>query len=202
VIITGRGGGSLEDLWAFNDKRVAVAIYESEIPVISAVGHEPDVTISDFVADVRASTPSNAAEICVPDRRELLMELAGKRARLLSVTESRLTREKRALEAIADRRVLKDPMEYVDAKRETLDRLSDALAGAASLKTERAKRDLIALSSKLDALSPLKVLGRGYAIAKKEDGNVLRSAGEVSPGDRLRLRLKEDEISCVVTEER
>ena len=202
VIITGRGGGSLEDLWAFNDKRVAVAIFESEIPVISAVGHEPDVTISDFVADVRASTPSNAAEICVPDRRELLMELAGKKARLLSVTESRLTREKRALENLADRRVLKDPMEYVDAKREMLDRLSDALAGAASLKTERAKRDMIALSSKLDALSPLKVLGRGYAIAKKEDGNVLRKAAEVSPGDRLRLRLREDEISCVVTEER
>ena len=197
VIITGRGGGSIEDLWAFNDKRVAKAIYDSEIPVISAVGHEPDVTISDFVADVRASTPSNAAEICVPDIRELYAYLSGARARLDTAASSRIAAERKRLEALSSRRVLQGPEEYIDAKREMLDRVSAALSASAERRISAGKREYVALASKLDALSPLKVLGRGYAIARKADGAVVRSAKDVSSGDRLTLRLKNDEITCI-----
>ena len=131
LIITGRGGGSIEDLWAFNDERVARAIYESELPVISAVGHEPDVTIADFVADVRASTPSNAAELAVPDASEMRELLENLNIRKTQAVRKKLSRLSTRLEDIKNRRVLQNPMTYVDAKRSELDYVRDRLIAAA-----------------------------------------------------------------------
>ena len=170
LIITGRGGGSMEDLWAFNDERVARAIYASEIPVISAVGHEPDVTIADFVADRRASTPSNAAEIAVPDMAELLQRLDSFRSRMAQGTLNGLERQERRLKARAEKRVLTDPLAFVQDKRLQLDYVQQKLLTAANAQWQEEQRRFAALAAKLDALSPLKVLGRGYAMARGAGG--------------------------------
>ena len=203
VIITGRGGGSLEDLWAFNDERVARAIYESEIPVISAVGHEPDVTISDFVADVRASTPSNAAELAVPDERDVRAVLAGAETRLDQAAEKRLRLCSERLEHLKSRPVLASPTGYIDRRRMELDMLSSRLISAQENALGRKKRGLIHCAASLDALSPLKVLSRGYASAMK-DGEAVKSVSELKPGDKIRLVLSDGRADCLVegTEER
>ncbi len=198
VIITGRGGGSIEDLWAFNDRRVVKAIFASEIPVISAVGHEPDVTISDFVADLRAATPSNAAELCVPDSEELRAYLATVFNRMSRVMERRVTLSRQLLKSAAGRRMLSDPMNYLDGRREIIDRMSAKLLSAAERYFTANHSEYVALASKLDALSPLKVLGRGYAIALTERDAVVRSSADVQKGSRIRIRLRSDEISCTV----
>ena len=200
VIITGRGGGSMEDLWAFNDERVARAIYASEIPVISAVGHEPDVTIADFVADRRASTPSNAAEIAVPDMAELLQRLDSCRSRMAQGTLNGLERQERRLKALAEKRVLTDPLAFVQDKRLQLDYVQQKLLTAANAQWQEEQRRFAALAAKLDALSPLKVLGRGYAMARTEDGAVLRTAAQVQSGDTIHLRLAQGGLRCTVTE--
>ena len=200
VLITGRGGGSLEDLWAFNDERVARAIYESEIPVISAVGHEPDVTISDYVADRRASTPSNAAEIAVPDMAELLRYLRGADNAMAQSVLHRLEREERRLKMLSEKRALTDPMAFVQDRRLQLDYLQDKMTAAARTHWDREARRFAGAVAKLDALSPLKVLGRGYAVARTEDGGILRSSDQVQPGDRIRLRLAQGSLGCRVEE--
>ena len=200
VIITGRGGGSMEDLWAFNDERVARAIYDSEIPVISAVGHEPDVTIADFVADARASTPSNAAEIAVPDQVELMRFLKGAEERMLQSETARLETLRKYLDTLASNRVMKDQMAYVQDKRMELlhlqQRLGDLSAGQISRKRER----FSALAASLDAMSPLKVLGRGYAVARSEAGEILKSAGDVNIGDHIQVKLGRGILGCTVDE--
>ena len=198
LIITGRGGGSMEDLWAFNDEGVARAIYASEIPVISAVGHEPDVTISDFVADLRAATPSNAAELAVPDQNEISVWLAQTEGRMAQAVSRRLERARKELEQAGRCRALREPMSYVDDKRMLLDYQRERLAHGLTGALGREKEHFARLAASLDALSPLKVLGRGYAIPKREDGTVLRSARTARPGDRLALRLCDGEISCEV----
>ena len=200
LLITGRGGGSMEDLWAFNDERVARAIYASEIPVISAVGHEPDVTIADFVADRRASTPSNAAEIAVPDMAELLQRLDSFRSRMAQGTLNGLERQERRLKALAEKRVLTDPLAFVQDKRLQLDYVQQKLLTAANAQWQEEQRRFAALAAKLDALSPLKVLGRGYAMARTEDGAVLRTAAQVQSGDTIHLRLAQGGLRCTVTE--
>ena len=200
VLITGRGGGSMEDLWAFNDERVARAIYASEIPVISAVGHEPDVTIADFVADRRASTPSNAAEIAVPDMAELLQRLDSFRSRMAQGTLNGLERQDRRLKALAEKRGLTDPLAFVQDKRLQLDYVQQKLLTAANAQWQEEQRRFAALAAKLDALSPLKVLGRGYAMARTEDGAVLRTAAQVQSGDTIHLRLAQGGLRCTVTE--
>jgi len=200
VIITGRGGGSIEDLWAFNDERVARAIYASEIPVISAVGHEPDVTISDFVADRRASTPSNAAEIAVPDMAELLVHLHRNGNRLIQAELNLLEREERRLTHLATKRALTDPSAFVQDRRIQLDYVQQRLAAAGRLAVEKDMRRFGALTAKLDAMSPLKVLCRGYAMAQSEDGTVLRDAAQVMEGDRIRVRLGSGSLHCTVNE--
>ena len=200
VIITGRGGGSIEDLWAFNDERVARAIYASQIPVISAVGHEPDVTISDFVADRRASTPSNAAEIAVPDMAELLSTLQGSGTRLIQAQLKQLEREEVRLENLARKRVLTDPSAFLQDRKMYLDFVQQKLAGAARMTLEGDERRFAQLAAKLDAMSPLKVLGRGYAMAQLEDGTVLRSAQQADIGDRVQVRLGEGFLSCTVND--
>ena len=200
VMIVGRGGGSLEDLWAFNDERVARAIYASEIPVISAVGHEPDVAISDFVADRRASTPSNAAEIAVPDRAELLHRIESSRQRLERALCRRVESQRERLETLAKKRVLQDPAALLSDKVMRLDYDQRRLAAAMQTVTDREKGRLAAAAASLDALSPLRVLGRGYALAQTAKGDVLRSASQVEAGEKVRLWLSEGRLTCVVTE--
>lgn len=198
VIITGRGGGSIEDLWAFNDERVARAIYESEIPVISAVGHEPDVTISDYVADARASTPSNAAEIVVPDQKELRRRLAVTGERMAQNESARLDALRKRLTELARKRALTDPTAFVSDKRMLLDFTQKNLVSAAERQLSERQRTYAALCASLDALSPLKVLGRGYSVARTTDGQVLRNAGDVQIGDKIDLTLETGRLGCVV----
>ena len=198
VIITGRGGGSMEDLWAFNDERVARAIYACETPIISAVGHEPDVTISDFVADARASTPSNAAEIAVPDQGELLRWLQGAGQRMAQAESGRLAAERQRLNALASKRVLRDQTAYVQDKRMELVHLQQRLGDLSSALLARKRQRFGALAASLDAMSPLKVLGRGYAVARNEEGRILRSWRDVSPGDRVNVTLGEGGFTAAV----
>lgn len=200
VIITGRGGGSIEDLWAFNDERVARAIYASEIPVISAVGHEPDVTIADFVADRRASTPSNAAEIAVPDMVELLARLQGYGNRLVQAELNLLEKESRRLTNLADKRALTDPTAFLQDRRLQLDYMQQKLASAGRSVVEKDARHFAQLTAKLDAMSPLKVLGRGYAIVQNDGGTVLRAASQVKEGEHIRVRLGSGTLRCTVNE--
>lgn len=202
LIITGRGGGSLEDLWAFNDERVARAIYASRLPVISAVGHEPDVTISDYVADRRASTPSNAAEIAVPDCREIEELLAGFELRASQSVRKQLNTLRERLDACAQRRVLTDPMTLVDNRRMELDRSRERLASAEEKILAVKRQHFVASTAKLEAMSPLKVLTRGYVIADDEKGNTIRSAGQLSSGDKITLRLSDGRASCRVEDVR
>lgn len=198
LIITGRGGGSIEDLWAFNDERVARAIFASELPVISAVGHEPDVTISDFVADLRAATPSNAAELAVPDMGELREWLSSAGIRSAQALRRQLAVGRQKVEELRTKRVLQSPMNYVEDKRVLLDHVQARLAAAAGRSVSADKERYVALAAKLDALSPLKVLGRGYAIVRRADGMVLKRAADVQSGDKLTLRLQQEEIACTV----
>ena len=201
LIITGRGGGSIEDLWAFNDERVARAIYESEIPIISAVGHEPDVTIADYVADLRAATPSNGAELAVPDQSELHASLLAARKQMLSALLARVDTGRERLEQLRQRRVLTDPGAYVADRRLALDHAA-ALLQASFRSSVSDKRGRLAQGvAALDAMSPLKVLGRGYAIAETEEGRILRSRKDAAPGQRLRLKLADGDVGCRVEED-
>lgn len=199
LIITGRGGGSMEDLWAFNEEVVARAIYASSIPVISAVGHEPDVTIADFVADLRASTPSNAAELAVPDQSEVYERLLRLSGRLTQTAQRRLAQERQRLEYLARSRALQNPLNYIQDRRVLLDYQRDRLAHGLNFALGRERERFARLAAALDAMSPLKVLGRGYAIAQREDGRVVRSAGEVGPGERLALRVSDGTIGVIVS---
>ena len=202
LIITGRGGGSIEDLWAFNDERVARAIYASRLPVISAVGHEPDVTISDYVADRRASTPSNAAEIAVPDCREIAEVLAGFELRASRSMRKQLNTLRERLDVCAQRRVLTDPLTLVDNRRMELDRSRERLASAEEKILAVKRQRFVASTAKLEAMSPLKVLTRGYAIVDDEKGNAIRSAGQLHNGDRITLRLSDGRANCRVEDVR
>lgn len=198
LIITGRGGGSIEDLWAFNDERVARAIFESRIPVISAVGHEPDVTISDYVADRRASTPSNAAEIAVPDRREVIDAIASYEIRSTQAIQKKVGQLSDRLNVYRNKHVLTVPTAYIDNKRMELDRIRDRLISAQEQNINFNRNKFIALTAALDAMSPLKVLMRGYAIASKESGKSIKSVNELSAGDRLELSLSDGTAHCTV----
>ena len=198
VIITGRGGGSMEDLWAFNDERVARAIYESEIPVISAVGHEPDVTISDFVADARASTPSNAAEIAVPDQVELRRFLRDCEERLAQSETARLEMLRKHLDALAAKRVLRDQMAYVQDKRMELLHLQQRLGDLTGAQIAWKKQRFAALAASVDAMSPLKVLGRGYAMAQTAGGEIIKAAEDVEIGEHITVKLGRGALACTV----
>ena len=202
VMIVGRGGGSIEDLWAFNDERVARAIYESEIPVISAVGHEPDVTIADYVADARASTPSNAAEIAVPDRNDVRARLMALERSMTKTEESRLTALRERLTALERKRVLRDPMAFIADKRLLLDYTQKNLASLAEKQVGERRQRFAALCASLHAMSPLAVLARGYAVARTANGTVLRSADEVTVGETIDVTLGRGSLACTVNETR
>lgn len=198
LIITGRGGGSIEDLWAFNDERVARAIYASAIPVISAVGHEPDVTISDFVADLRAATPSNAAELAVPDQMELRERLRAMQSAMTAALTKKLRVERQKLTALQNSRSLQSPVNYLSDRRLALDYVHQRLLSAARQQVSLRRERFAALTGKLDAMSPLKVLGRGYSMVKNEAGAVLRSCRDVTSGERVDILLADGSISAQV----
>ena len=200
VLIVGRGGGSIEDLWAFNDERVAYAIYESEIPVISAVGHEPDVTISDFVADLRAATPSNAAELAVPDQDTLLQTLDTMSDSMTTCLSRQVKNARQHLRVLSSGAALKSPTAYLDQKRKTLELLNSRLVSNQKSTLDKKKQRFVGLTAKLDAMSPLKVLTRGYAMASTEDGSVLRSVRQVKPGDCVNVSLGDGSLQACVTD--
>ena len=198
VIITGRGGGSMEDLWAFNDERVARTIYQSQIPVISAVGHEPDVTISDFVADLRAATPSNAAELVVPDQTELRERLGSLQGRLQQALNRQLRLSRQHLDNLQAKRVLQSPMNYLQDRRLLLDYQQKQLLSSMQQTVSGKKQRYIRLTAALDAMSPMKVLSRGYAMATDELGCVLTSTETMHTGDVVDVTLQNGAFRAVV----
>lgn len=197
VIITGRGGGSLEDLWAFNEEIVARAIYRCTIPVISAVGHEPDVTISDYVADVRAATPSNAAEIAVQDEVAIRSSLRQLQLRLEQAEGRKLTQLRQRLDALAQKPVMKRPEAYLQQQELQLEMLRQRLEHAGTGVVQKNALRFQRAAAKLDALSPLKVLGRGYAMVTREDA-VVRSVTQLQPGDPVAVALSDGTVQCTV----
>lgn len=199
LIITGRGGGSREDLWAFNEEPVAWAIALSNIPVISAVGHEPDVTISDYVADLRASTPSNAAELAVPDQQQERQRLEGLTFRLRQAMEVQLDRDRKELRRLEQSRVLCNPVAVVDDQRMRLDGVQRRLAMALERTLRRGRVELAGLAGRVDAMSPLKVLSRGYAIAKAED-RAVTTVEQVQPGQAMDVLVADGVYHCRVEE--
>lgn len=198
VILTGRGGGSIEDLWAFNDERVARAIFASEIPVVSAVGHEPDVTISDFVADVRAATPSNGAELIAPDRADLHKQLNGMESRMAAAMEKQIKLSRQRLSDLAGRRVLQSPTNYIQDRRMTLDYTHQRLCAAGRALLDGKTKRFVGLSAALDAMSPLKVLRRGYTMVKTDE-KIVKSVADVSVGQPISVCLSDGTIRAQVT---
>lgn len=197
LIITGRGGGSLEDLWAFNEEVTARAVWRSAIPVISAVGHEPDVTIADFVADLRAATPSNAAELAVPDAAEQRARLGDLSARLAQGTLALLRQKRQQLQALEQKKVLSSPYGDLHERQMRLELLAQRLESAQRRALEERRRRYTGLAARLDALSPLKVLSRGYSMVT--DGRaVVRSAKELQPGQSLRVTFADGCADCAV----
>lgn len=197
LIITGRGGGSREDLWAFNEEPVARAIYVSNIPVISAVGHEPDVTIADYVADLRASTPSNGAELAVPDQNEMRSRIEHLIRRLLAAQKARLTEARKDLQRLQGSRMLRDMRAPVDDRRMKLDSIQRDLSAALEQKVKQGRVKLTGLSAGLHAMSPLKVLGRGYAVVRNESG-VIDSVKQAEIGENVCVMLTDGVLSCQV----
>lgn len=198
LLIVGRGGGSMEDLWAFNDERVAFAIYHSQIPVISAVGHEPDVTIADFVADARAATPSNAAEIAVPDQEALHQTLDQMSAAMVTAMERQIKSARQHLKVLSDSPALKSPEGYLLQRRKTLELLRNRLIAAQNQHLNTRAKRFVALTAKLDAMSPLKVLSRGYAMVQLEDGQIVRRVSDVAAGDTIRVTLEDSHFTATV----
>ena len=198
LIITGRGGGSIEDLWAFNDERVARAIFTSGIPVISAVGHEPDVTIADFVADVRAATPSNGAEIAVPEQSDIRSQLLSLANRLEQTERKHLDTFSARLKELSSRPVMQSPTGFLQNRRLDIDRLSERLNAAEKHLLLTKRQAYVRLVSSLEAMSPLKVLARGFSVATDKSGTIIRNADAVAPGDSVHIRLEHGALDCRV----
>lgn len=194
TLIVGRGGGSIEDLWAFNEEITARAIYESKIPVISAVGHETDFTIADFVADLRAPTPSAAAEIAVPSAIELRNRIDTDKNRISRNMAGRIEGNRLLLERFK----MRTPKDRIDDANLRIDSLIKSMDSSLKMKTMHLKRELSSAAAKLDALSPLQTLARGYSIPITEDGTVIRSAKEMKVGTEFTLRMKDGSADCIV----
>ena len=197
VIIIARGGGSLEDLWPFNEEIVAKAIYNSELPVISAVGHETDFTIADFVADLRAPTPSAAAELAVPNIADVELKLNTYQNRFRQALKKKTELMRLRYEKCMNSRVFKDPLQKVNENYMLIDRYVKSIQNSIIAKYKDKKLETIKLYSKLDALSPLKTLARGYSIAEK-DGKIVHKASELKKGDKLTLRFEDGKINTEV----
>ena len=200
LLIVGRGGGSMEDLWAFNEEVVAHAIYNSRIPVISAVGHEPDVTISDFVADLRAATPSNAAELAVPDQDALRQTLDAMSASMATAMNRQIKAARQRLRVLAASAPLQSSQSYFHQRKKSLELLQNRLLSAENNQLGKKKQRFIAMTAKLDAMSPLKVLSRGYAMAQKQNGAIVRSVHDITPGEEIRVSLADGGFTAAVTD--
>lgn len=194
TLIVGRGGGSIEDLWAFNEEITARAIYASKIPVISAVGHETDFTIADFVADLRAPTPSAAAEIAVPSAIELRNRIDTDKNRISRNMAGRIEGNRLLLERFK----MRTPKDRIDDANLRIDSLIKSMDSSLKMKTMHLKRELSSAAAKLDALSPLQTLARGYSIPTTEDGTVIRSTKEMKVGTEFTLRMKDGSADCIV----
>lgn len=199
VLIVGRGGGSIEDLWAFNEEILARAVFDSRIPIISAVGHETDYTICDFVADLRAPTPSAAAELAVPDVLELKSELISNKQYIYNLVKNRINFEKNKLNAIERSGALKDPILKINDSRRNLLFLSERLLDVAQKTIDTNKIKFSRLAGKLDALSPLKVISRGYALVSSDKG-IVKSVENINTGDSLSIELSDGSLKATVTE--
>ena len=202
VLIVGRGGGSVEDLWAFNEEVVSRAIFDSRIPVVSAVGHEPDVTISDYVADLRAATPSNAAELAVPDQDALRQNLDAMSSAMASALSRQLKAARQHLNVLSQSPALRSPTGYIEQREKSLELLKNRLIAAQNQSITRKNQRYIAAVSKLDAMSPLKVLTRGYSMAQTEAGEVLRSVRQVELGERVSVLLSDGKLSATVMDKK
>ncbi|MBQ8186476.1 MAG: exodeoxyribonuclease VII large subunit [Clostridia bacterium] len=200
VIIIGRGGGSIEDLWAFNDEGLARAVAASRIPVISAVGHETDFTICDFVADRRAPTPSAAAELAVPDTAELKRKISNIITRESDVIRAMLRLRREKLESLANSRAMTDPGNLIEDKRVLLDHLSDRLRLAEDREIQMKKAEMAAAAGKLNALNPLSVISRGYSAVYRDDGALVKKIEDVEPGDKVAFKTIGGEALCTVDE--
>ena len=200
LLIVGRGGGSIEDLWAFNDERVAYAIYASEIPVISAVGHEPDVTISDYVADLRAATPSNAAELAVPDQAALQQSMDAAASAMAAALSGKLRHARQRLHVLTQSPALVSPTGYLEQRQQSLEHLKSRLIGAQMQQIQRKKQRYIGNTAKLDAMSPLKVLTRGYSIVSADDGTIVRSVRQTAPGREVQVMLSDGSLRATVSD--
>lgn len=200
VIILGRGGGSAEDLWAFNDEQLAYAVYRSQIPVISAVGHETDFTICDFVADLRAPTPSAAAELAVPDQMQLRAEIHTLLSRMQRSVTNNLREQRLRLEQSAQKSVLKNPNLYFDTKRMQLISVSTQFDALEKAILHRARIRLQENAAKLQALSPISVLARGYSVTTLADGTVVHSANQLSENTEITVQLADGKAACTVKE--
>ena len=200
VIIIGRGGGSMEDLWAFNDENLARVVVASEIPVISAVGHETDFTICDFVADLRAPTPSAAAELAVPDQAELKNRLYAAQYTLGALLKRQYTQKQTQLQTLLQKQCMRDPLFLVDRRRQDTDLLLMRMKTAFQQQIERWKTMFSTEASRLAAMNPLSVLLRGYAVVTKQ-GQIVSQAAGLRGGDRVKIKLHDGEKSAIITEE-
>ena len=200
VLIVGRGGGPIEDLWAFNEERVARAIFDSSIPVVSAVGHETDFTIADWVADHRAPTPSAAVEHIVPDQDELFAQLNGFDMWLRTTMQSRLNRDETRLQELETRLAPTQRRDAIYQLYQILDNLDVACRSAVGRKLADSENRLHAFAQHLNALSPLATLKRGYSIARKTDGEVVTAAEQVSVGDEVEVQLARGHLTCRIEE--
>jgi exodeoxyribonuclease VII large subunit len=200
AIVLGRGGGSVEDLWAFNEEQVADAIFASRLPVVSAVGHEIDVTVADLVADHRAETPTAAVVALTPDRREVLASLRDFRTRMAVAAERRLKLAKQRVDQLATRPAFRRPLQRIQELEQRLDDTAERLARAARLRLAQATQKLAELSARLETLSPLQVLARGYSLTHTADGSLVRDLAGLRPGDLLITRVAGGRIRSLVTE--
>lgn len=199
LLIVGRGGGSIEDLWAFNDEKLAHVIYNSEIPIISAVGHEPDVTISDYVADLRAATPSNGAELAVPDKDAVLQQLDSLQDRISTTILRQIRMARLRLNGLASSSAMQGPTTYIAQRRKSLELLRNRLSAAQTKSVSVRKQGFMALAAKLDAMSPLKVLTRGYSLTTAQDGSVLNSVKNTGVGQSIDVRLADGILTATIT---
>ena len=197
VLIIGRGGGSLEDLWPFNEEVVARAIYQSELPIISAVGHETDFTIADFVADLRAPTPSAAAELAVPDIYELEQKINNYKNRYRLALKKKIEVMKLRYEKCMKSRVFTDPMRKIRDMDVTLDSYVQRLENKIKIIQKDNKSSYVKLLAKLDTLSPLKTLARGYSLTEK-DNKIIKSANELKANDKVKLKFHDGEKDAVI----
>ena len=201
VIIIGRGGGSMEDLWCFNDEALAREIYACKTPIISAVGHEIDFTISDFVADLRAPTPSAAAELAVPDMVELGRKFGNVQEKMKTSLQNRVSVMSQRLQFLASRPVLTSPQAYFDDRKQQILSLEERLNRALVVSSDRKNQKLQLQAEKLRSLNPLAILDRGFSVALKEDGTILRTPTDVELGEAFTLRMAKGEMKAVKTQE-